>query len=150
MTQFLTYINLASIMRKAFILLFLFLSSTSFGHLGPSPEYLCSVTQMNANGEFKEVVNVVFLPEWQKRSHLYHTDQIDIFFEMSPIKDFKGDEVDQEMKLTFIKVGEKTPLRVTTAPKFSEISTNDYENNLGSRCFHRSMRGKIKLLFWPE
>jgi|GEM_PF-5691109 len=62
------------------------------------------------------------------------------FFELSPVRDFKGDEVDQEMKLTFKKVGEQIPLRVTTAPKFSEMSTNDYENNLGSRCFHRSMR----------
>lgn len=119
------------------------LCNTTFGHLGPAPEYFCSVTQMNAAGEFQNVINVVFLPEWQKKSHLYHTDRIDIFFELSPVRDFKGDEVDQEMKLTFKKVGEQLPLRVTSAPKFSEVSTNDYENNLGSRCFHRSMRNHL-------
>lgn len=108
----------------------------------PPWEYICSVSRMNASGEFKNVVNVVYLPEWQKSSHLYHSDALDVFFELKPVLDFEGKEVDLEMTLSLKRPESQIPIHLSTGPKFSEISFENYELNIAARCFHRSMRGQ--------
>ena len=129
-------------MKLWLTLALLLVSLPSLAHDMPAWEYICSVTQPNAKGEFKDVVNVVFLPGWQKSSHLYHTDALDLYFDLRPVLNFKGDEEDLEMAITLRRAGATKPITVSTGPKFSEISVENYELNLSARCFHRSMRGQ--------
>ena len=69
----------------------LFVPAVSLAHDDLSFEYICSVTQKNKDGLFRDVVNVVFLPGWQKQSHIYHDSLKDIWFEITPIKNAMGD-----------------------------------------------------------
>jgi hypothetical protein len=97
-------------------------------HEGLSFEYICSVTQKNKEGLFRDVVNVVFLPDWQRQSHIYHDSQKDIWFEISPVKNFTTNPT-------------KPTLRFQ-GPEFSEIGFELDDLNIGARCFHRSQRNK--------
>jgi hypothetical protein len=130
-------------MKKYFLPLLLLVSASAAAHDLPPWEYICSVSQMRPDGKFNDVVNVVFLPEWQQKSHLYHTDTVDIFFELVPVKNYKDEEVDREMTITFKRADTGAPMHVTTGSRHAEIDSRDYELQLAARCFHRSMRGQL-------
>lgn len=125
-----------------FLPLFLF-SPVAHAFDGPHFNYICSVYQKNKDGLFKDVVNVVFLPDHQKKSHLYHDRGLDIWFEVTPILDFKGEPESYEMQLRLLPYSTSTsnPLFQIHGPEFSEIAFESEEHNIGARCFHRTQRG---------
>jgi hypothetical protein len=116
--------------------------SASFAHEEINFEYICSVTQKNLDGQFRKVVNVVFLPDWQKKSHLYSEQGQDIWFEITPIKSSMGVVEKYEMTLSLFLENETEPSLVFHGPEFSEVGFENYKLNIGAHCFHRSQRGQ--------
>lgn len=108
----------------------------------PHFEYICSVYVKNKDGLFREVINVVFMPEWQKKSLLYKDEQTEIWFEITPLLDFKGDVEGHEMQIRRHLRGDEKPQFILHGTEFSEIAFEDQALNLGTRCFHRSQRGQ--------
>lgn len=133
-------------MQKNFLYLLLmtmaFLPSFSFSHENLNFEYICAVIQKNKDGLFKTVVNVVFLPDWQKKSHIYRDEQKDIWFEIGPIKNTMGDIEGYQMELRLYQNGSAKPSFFFHGPEFSEIGFELDDLNIGANCFHRSQRGK--------
>jgi hypothetical protein len=125
--------------------LMLLVSSVAFAHEDIQFEYICSVYQFKSEPQEGrlpyEVVNVVFLPDWQKKSHLYHTAALEIYFEVEPVKNAMGEVERHEMAILFKDSEDRTTLRAT-GPEFSEIQLESLEKGYGARCFHRTMRGK--------
>lgn len=117
-------------------------SGFALAHDDVNFEYICSVTQKNNDGLFRHVVNVVFLPDWQKKSHLYSEDGKDIWFEIVPIKNGMGEIEKYEMTLSLFLNKEEQPTLTFHGPEFSEIGFENYAQNIGAHCFHRSQRGK--------
>lgn len=124
------------------VILSLLMPLFSSAHEGLNFEYICSVTNKNKDGLFRDVVNVVFLPEWQKKSHIYRDEQKDIWFEIVPLVDAMGkvEEYRMELKL-YLNQAEK-PVLSFHGPEFSEIGFEHDELNVGAHCFHRSQRGR--------
>jgi hypothetical protein len=126
----------------AFTTLTFLLTTTAFAHEDFSFEYICSVTQKNKDGLFRDVVNVVFMPEWQKKSHIYHDDQKDIWFEIVPVLSGMGEIESYQMELK-LYLNQNTKAHLTFhGPEFSEIGFENEELNIGSNCFHHSQRGQ--------
>lgn len=121
---------------------FLCLPLTATAHEDMNFEYICSVTQMNKDGLFRDVVNVVFLPAWQKQSHIYHDDQKDIWFEITPVKNSMGEIESYQMELQLFTLNPTKPTLRFHGPEFSEIGFELEDLNIGANCFHRSQRNK--------
>lgn len=120
---------------------FLF-QTMAFAHEDFQFEYICSVTQKNKDGLFRDVVNVVFMPEWQKKSHIYHDDQKDIRFEIVPILSGMGEIESYQMELK-LYLNQNTKAHLSFhGPEFSEIGFENDDLNIGANCFHRSQRGQ--------
>lgn len=131
-------------MKILFAFLVLLVSSMAWAHEDIQFEYICSVYQfkpelVNERVPY-EVVNVVFMPDWQKQSHLYHTPELDLYFEVEAIKNGMGEVQSHEMVITF-KDAQARPVLRSTAPEFSELGLESLEKGYGAHCFHRSMRG---------
>lgn len=131
---------------KSLVLIGLFLMAplSSFAHELENFEYICSVYQRNKEGRFSDVINVVFLPEWQKKSHLWTDSTKDIWFEIVPVHNGMGEIEGYEMELRLYLNKSDAPTLKFIGPQFSEIGFDDAEHNIGSRCFHRSQRGNKK------
>lgn len=130
-------------MKNNFLLMIvavLFLSTNIYAHEDFQFEYICSVVQRNKEGRFSDVVNVVFLPEWQKKSHIYHEDTKDIWFEIAPVKNFKGDIESYQMELRIFLDNKPTSTYFFHGPQFSEIGFELEDLNIGANCFHKSQR----------
>jgi hypothetical protein len=120
----------------------LFLTQLAQAHDDVEFEYICSVSEKSASGQMNHVVNVVFLPDWQKLSHLYSENGRDIWFEIVPIKNGMGEIEKYEMHLRLHLNGAHDPSLLFTGPEFSEIGFANFDANIGAHCFHRSQRGK--------
>lgn len=114
----------------------------TFAHNDLIFEYVCSVTQMNKEGKFRDVINVVFLPDSQKKSHLWTDSSKDIWFEIVPVVNSLGETENYRMELSLYLNHSKQPTLSFHGPEFSEIGFENFEHNIGSHCFHRSQRGK--------
>jgi hypothetical protein len=121
---------------------FLGFSSIGLAHDDLNFEYICSVTQKNRDGLFRDVVNVVFLPDWQKKSHIYRDETKDIWFEVAPVKNSMGEIESYQMELKLYLQKAATPSLSFHGPEFSEIGFEHFDLNIGAHCFHRSQRGK--------
>lgn len=122
-------------------ILFLLLPMVSFAHEEFNFVYVCSVTNKNAEGLFRDVVNVVFMPEWQKKSHLYEDDQKSIWFEVAPVIDVMGKIESYQMVMELYVNKSVKPTVTFHGPEFSEVGFEHDELNIGAHCFHRSQRG---------
>lgn len=105
-------------------------------------EYICSVYQRNKEGRFSEVINVVFLPDWQKKSNIFKDEKVDVWFEIVPLKNGMGEIEKHEMNISLYLSGKSEPSLIVRGTEFSETSFDSYEHNIGANCFHRSQRGK--------
>ncbi|MEY4617775.1 MAG: hypothetical protein RJB66_2735 [Pseudomonadota bacterium] len=115
---------------------------TAFAHDPVNFEYICSVTQKNKDGQFRDVINVVFLPDWQKKSHLWADSTKDIWFEIMPVHNGMGEVEGYTMELRLFLNKSESPTLSFHGPEFSEIGFENFEQNIGAHCFHRSQRGK--------
>jgi hypothetical protein len=116
--------------------------SAALAHEGVNFEYICSVTQKNKDGLFRDVINVVFMPDWQKASHLFRDETRFISFEITPVLNGMGEVEKYEMVLQLFLDGLTTPSLVFHGPEFSEVGFEAHDLNIGAHCFHRSQRGK--------
>lgn len=125
-------------------ILFLLAPALASAHENLNFEYICSVTNKNKDGLFRDVVNVVFMPDWQRMSHLYHDSQKDIWFQITPVINAMGKIEGYQMELKLYVTDPIKPVLSFHGPEFSEIGFEHDELNIGAHCFHRSQRGKAE------
>lgn len=134
-----------NIFKKLALIIFLSSTHLALATLAHEPvnfEYICSVTQKNKEGLFRDVINVVFLPDWQKKSHLWKDSTKDIWFEIVPVRNGMGEIESYQMELKLYMNQAEQPALGFHGPEFSEIGFEDFDRNIGAHCFHRSQRGK--------